>query len=79
MPYLHAILKGLYHGAADRSRVCIKLFFLLLLAEDDDGPEVKRSRTDSPAAVAGYSGAPPGAMMPGAMAGMQRPPYGAPG
>jgi len=51
----------------------------IVTAEDDDGPEVKRSRTDSPAAVAGYSGAPPGAMMPGAMAGMQRPPYGAPG
>ena len=48
-----------------------------LLADDDDGPEVKRTRTDSPAA--GYSGTPPGPMMPGGMAGMQRPTYGPPG
>ena len=45
-----------------------------LLADDDDGPEVKRTRTDSPAA--GYSGTPPGPMMPGHM---QRPQYGPPG
>ena len=49
-----------------------------LLADDDDGPEVKRTRTDSPAA--GYSGTPPGPMMPGGMGpGMQRPSYGPPG
>lgn len=46
-------------------------------ADDDDGPDAKRAKTDSPAA--GYSGTPP--MMPvgpGMPPGMQRPPYGAP-
>jgi len=50
----------------------------IVTADDDDGPEVKRTRTDSPAA--GYSGTPPGPMMPGGMGpGMQRPSYGPPG
>ena len=49
----------------------LALSIFSLLADDDDGPEAKRTRTDSPAA--GYSGMPAGPMLPGAM---QRPTYG---
>ena len=65
-------------GLRDDVNVPSLLLYLLkelsifsLLADDDDGPEAKRTRTDSPAA--GYSGMPAGPMLPGAM---QRPTYG---
>ena len=75
----------------------IMIFFLFLfpflVPDDDEGPDSKRAKSDSPASV--LTGTPPAAMTPGlpgqiapgmamapgvpGMPGMPRPPYGMPG